>query len=163
MTQKATPNAANTAPLASPAESYRIYTVLQRAFLLLMLAGYAFYPFDLWVLDHWMDSWQSRIPFMVALPSVIFTVLMLFFPRVPIIRQTFIILMILNMLTGILGATFHFFWNFEGEIEWTFKGIKDALQGTRPVLAPMAFTHIGFTGLLCSMLPNLPTSASEHA
>lgn len=143
------------ATLRSPAESGDIYGKLRTAFLILMLAGYAFYPTDLWVLEHWLDSWQSKIPFFVAVPSAIFTFLMLFWPRNPVIRQIFIILMILNMMTGLAGVLFHFFWNFEGEIDWSYKGIKDAMQGTRPVLAPAAFFHIGFTGLLCSFLPTL--------
>ena len=140
------------ATLRSDTESADIYGKLRIAFLILMLAGYVFYPFDLYILGHWLESWQSRIPFFVAVPSAIFTFLMLFWPRTPWIRQTFIILMVLNMITGIAGVLFHFFWNFEGEIEWTFKGIKDAMQGTRPVLAAAAFFHIGFTGLLCSFL-----------
>lgn len=158
------------ATLRPDAESADIYQRLRIAFLILMLAGYVFYPFDLYILGHWLESWKSRIPFFVAVPSAVFTFLMLFWPRVPWIRQIFIILMVLNMITGIAGVLFHFMYNFEGAIEWTFKGIKDAMQGTRPVLAAAAFTHIGFTGLLCSFLtapisvpvtttPGIPTAS----
>lgn len=141
------------ATLATPLESGRIYTFLRNAFLLLILLGYVFYPFDLWVLGHWMDSWQSRIPFLVAIPSMLATVAMLFWPRAPFVRQLFITLMVLNLVTGLAGAIFHFFYNFEGELVWTFEGIKEAFAGSRPVLAAAAFAHIGFTGLLCSLLP----------
>lgn len=158
MTNRAMTDRAATdrATLNPPADSARIYGFLRNAFLILMLTGYVFYPFDLWVLGHWLESWQSRIPFLVAAPSVLFTILMLFFPRNALVRQVFIILMVLNLITGLVGATLHFFWNFEGEMDWSWNGIKEAFQGTRPVLAAMAFTHIGFTGLLCSFLPSLP-------
>jgi hypothetical protein len=138
---------------SSDLETRRTLEVLRTVFLCLILVGYVFYPMDLWILGHWLKSWQSRIPFLITVPSVVFTILMLFWRRENWVRYSFMTLMILNVLTGLTGATFHILWNFEGEINWSFKGIRDAFEGARPVLAALAFTHIGVTGLLCSLEP----------
>ena len=142
-------------------ESRRVLEVMRYVFLGLMLVGYVFYPMDLWILGHWLESWQSRIPFLVALPSVIFTVLMMVNHRLSIIRYPFIVLMVLNVLTGLLGAGFHLIYNFEGDVQWTLKGIQNAFEGSRPVFAAMAFTHLGVTGLLCSLEPPLDPTSDE--
>lgn len=134
-------------------ESRRVLEILRYVFLGLMLVGYVFYPMDLWILGHWLDSWQSRIPFLVAVPSVIFTALMLINHRANWIRYPFIALMVVNVLTGVLGAGFHIAYNFEGHVQWTLKGLRDAFEGARPVFAALAFTHLGVTGLLCSLEP----------
>jgi hypothetical protein len=146
------------ARLNSDTDARSILEVLRIVFLCLMLIGYVFYPMDLWILGHWLESWQSRIPFLITVPSVIFTILMLFWHRQNWVRYPFIVLMLLNILTGLMGAAFHLVWNFEGEISWTWKGITSAFEGARPVLAALAFTHIGVTGLLCSLEPPRKTA-----
>lgn len=138
--------------LSTSLESAQLYALLRTVFLYLMLVGYVFYPMDLWMLGHWLESWQSRIPFLLALPSVIFTILMLVSPRVGLIRYPFLALMVLNVITGLVGASFHLIYNFEGEVAWTWTRITEAFEGARPVLAAMSFTHIGVTGLLCGFL-----------
>lgn len=139
--------------LPSDTEARRLINSLRYIFLGLMLVGYVFYPLDLWILGHWTENWQSRIPFYVALPSVIFTVLMLVNYRVKWIRYPFITLMVINLLTGVAGSLFHLVFNFEGKYNWTFEGIRKAFEGDRPILAALAFAHLGVTGLLCSIVP----------
>ena len=138
---------------ASDLETRRTLEILRTVFLCLILVGYMFYPVDLWILGHWLESWQSHVPFFMAVPSVFFTILMLFWRRKNWVRYPFMVLMVLNFLTGLTGAIFHIVWNFEGHIDWSLKGIRDAFEGARPVLAALAFTHIGVTGLLCSLEP----------
>jgi hypothetical protein len=53
-----------------------------------------------------------------------------------------------SVLTGVLGAYFHLIWNMEGDINWKFEAAMEAMAGSRPVLAALAFTHMGVTGLL---------------
>jgi hypothetical protein len=149
--------------LNAPAEAAHVSNFLRSVFLGLRLLGFLVYPFDLWVLGHWLDSWQSRIPFLVALPSALLTVLFLFFPRSAPVRTLFVVFSVLNMVTGLAGATFHLVFNFEGDVSWTAQGLKDAFEGTRPVLAAAAFAHIGFTGLLCSLLPALDPAGLSAA
>lgn len=134
-------------------ETRHILEFLRTVFLCLILVGCVFYPLDLWILGHWLESWQSHVPFFMTIPSIVLTVLMIFWRRENWVRYPFMVLMILNVLTGLTGAIFHILWNFEGEINWSFKGIRDAFEGARPVLAALAFTHIGVTGLLCSLEP----------
>jgi hypothetical protein len=134
-------------------ETRQTLEVLRTVFLCLILVGLVFYTTDLWILGHWLESWQSHVPFLMAVPSFIFTVLMLFWRRENWVRYPFMALMLLDFLTGLTGAIFHIVWNFEGEINLSLKGIRDALEGARPVLAALAFTHIGVTGLLCSLEP----------
>lgn len=116
--------------------------------LLLTLVGWVMYPLELFLLDHWAESWQSKIPFAVAVPGFIFTLWVLFDRRTPWVRWAFILTMWASVLTGLLGAYFHILWNFEGEVDWTFEAAMQAVAGSRPVLAALAFTHMGVTGLL---------------
>lgn len=116
--------------------------------LLLCLVGWVMYPIELLLLDHWTENWQSRIPFFVAVPGFIFTLWVLFDRKTPWVRWAFILTMWFSVFTGVLGAYFHLVWNFEGEVGWQFETVMEAMAGSRPVLAAMAFTHMGVTGLL---------------
>lgn len=138
---------------AADSQTRQTLEVLRTVFLCLILVGLVFYTTDLWILGHWLESWQSHVPFLMAMPSFVFTVLMLFWRRENWVRYPFMVLMLLDFLTGLTGAIFHIVWNFEGEISLSLKGITDAFEGARPVLAALAFTHIGVTGLLCSLEP----------
>lgn len=138
--------------LETDTEARRLINILRYVFLGLMCVGYVFYPMDLWILGHWTENWQARIPFYIALPSAIFTVLMLVNYRLKWIRYPFIILMVLNLATGVGGALLHLVFNFEGEYNWTIEGLREAFEGFRPVLAALAFAHLGVTGLLCSLV-----------
>jgi hypothetical protein len=86
----------------------------------------------------------------MALPGLIFTALMLYDRKTAWIYNGFVILMALVAITGILGFGFHVIYNFEGKVDWRFLSTIKALEGSRAALAPLAFTHIGLTGLLCA-------------
>ncbi len=116
--------------------------------LLLILVGWVLYPVELIILQHWLDSPESRIPFLISIPALISTVLILFDRKTPWIRWFFIVSMWISVLTGIIGAYYHWVWNFEGEINWEFSAAMEALAGSRPVLVALVFTHMGVTGLL---------------
>ncbi|MCX7782989.1 MAG: hypothetical protein N2318_05025, partial [Meiothermus sp.] len=106
------------------------------------------YPLELIILGHWAESWQSKMPFLLAIPGLIATALILFDRKTPWIRLFFIVTMWVSVLTGALGAYFHVLWNFEDEVNWEFDKAMQAVAGARPVLAALAFTHMGVTGLL---------------
>ena len=118
--------------------------------LLLCLVGWVMYPVELLLLDHWTESWQSKIPFLVAVPGFLFTLWVLFDRKTPWVRWAFILTMWASVLTGVLGAYFHLLWNAQdAEVSlWSLKGFLEAFEGSRPVLAALAFTHMGVTGLL---------------
>ncbi len=116
--------------------------------LLLCLVGWVMYPVELLLLDHWAESWQSKIPFFVAVPGFVFTLWVLFDRKTPWVRWAFLLTMWASVLTGVLGVYFHVLWNFEGEVSWKFEAVMEAVAGSRPVLAALAFTHMGVTGLL---------------
>ncbi len=116
--------------------------------LLLCLVGWVMYPVELLLLEHWTESWQSKIPFFVAVPGFVFTLWVLFDRKTSWVRWAFVLTMWASVLTGVLGAYFHLLWNFEGEVNWEFTAAMEAMAGSRPVLAALAFTHMGVTGLL---------------
>ncbi len=116
--------------------------------LLLVLVGWIMYPLELIILGHWAESWQSKIPFLLSVPGFITTLLVLFNRKTPWIRLTFVVVMWLAVLTGAFGAYFHILWNFEDGVNWQFDKAMEAVAGSRPVLAALAFTHMGVTGLL---------------
>jgi H+/gluconate symporter-like permease len=116
--------------------------------LLLVLVGWVMYPLELLILNHWLESWQSKVPFLLAIPGFVFTVWILFDRETPWVRMAFIITMWVSLIVGLLGAFYHVVWNFDGEVEWYFDTTMEAIAGDRPTLAAMAFTHMGVTGLL---------------
>lgn len=116
--------------------------------LLLCLAGWAIYPVELIILDHWTENWQAKVPFILAIPAFILTVWVLFDRRTPWVRTAFVVVMWLAVATGLAGAMFHLLWNFDGEVNWAFEETMAAMEGSRPVLAALAFTHMGLTSLL---------------
>ncbi|AFV76180.1 hypothetical protein Thermus77359_03000 [Thermus oshimai] len=121
---------------------------IRTVMLLLCLVGWVMYPLELLLLEHWTEAWQSRIPFFVAVPGFIFTLWVLFDRKTSWVRWAFLLTMWASVLTGALGAYFHLLWNFEGEVDWDFAAAMEAMAGSRPVLAALAFTHMGVTGLL---------------
>lgn len=125
-------------------EEERLLEFLRSAFLLIALVGFAFYGMEHWVLDHWTESWQSRIPFYVSLVGFPLTLLM-FFHRGKWVRYPFLAWMLLSVVTGVLGAYYHLLWNAQdAEVSlWSLKGFLEAFEGSRPVLAALAHTHVG--------------------
>ncbi|WP_038046841.1 hypothetical protein [Thermus caliditerrae] len=125
-------------------EEERVLEFLRSTFLLIALVGFAFYGMEHWVLDHWTESWQSKIPFFVSLVGFPLTLLM-FFHRGKWVRYPFLLWMLVSVLTGIVGAYYHLLWNAQdAEVSlWSLKGFLEAFEGSRPVLAALAHTHVG--------------------
>lgn len=130
--------------------SQKILEGVRTAFLLFNLVGFVVYPLELTLMGHWLDSFGSKIPYLVSIPGLIFTALVLWDRRPSWIYYGFIVVMVLVAVTGLAGHVAHLIYNFEGKIDWRFGNTIKALEGSRPALAPLAFTHIGLTGLLCA-------------
>lgn len=125
-------------------EEERLLEFLRSVFLLIAMVGFVFYGMEHWILDHWMESWQSRIPFFVSLVGFPLTLVM-FFHRGKWIRYPFLLWMLVTVATGLLGAYYHLLWNAQdAEVSlWSLKGFLEAFEGSRPVLAALAHTHVG--------------------
>ncbi|GAA5334794.1 MULTISPECIES: hypothetical protein [Thermus] len=125
-------------------EEERVLEFLRSTFLLIALVGFAFYGMEHWVLDHWTESWQSKIPFFVSLVGFPLTLLM-FFHRGKWVRYPFLFWMLVSVATGVAGAYFHLLWNAQdAEVNlFTLRGFLEAFEGSRPVLAALAHTHVG--------------------
>ncbi|WP_243029723.1 hypothetical protein [Thermus altitudinis] len=125
-------------------EEERLLEFLRSAFLLIAMVGFVFYGMEHWVLDHWTDSWQSRIPFFVSLVGFPLTLLM-FLHRGKWVRYPFLLWMLVSVLTGAVGAYYHLVWNAQdAEVSlWSLSGFLEAFKGSRPVLAALAHTHVG--------------------
>lgn len=125
-------------------EEERLLEFLRALFLLIAMVGFAFYGMEHWILDHWTESWQSRIPFLVSLVGFPLTLLM-FFHRGRWVRYPFLLWMLVSVLTGIMGAYYHLLWNAQdAEVNlWSLSGFLEAFKGSRPVLAALAHTHVG--------------------
>lgn len=116
----------------------------------LILLSWAMYPVELLIIGHWLDSWQSMVPFILTVPGVIFTAWVLFFDRsTPWLRTAFITTMWASIVVGLVGGYFHWVWNMQdaGGVEWYWSYAMEEFHGFRPVLAAMAYTYMGITGL----------------
>ncbi|WP_243089810.1 hypothetical protein [Thermus neutrinimicus] len=125
-------------------EEERLLEFLRSIFLLIAMVGFVFYGMEHWILDHWTETWQSKIPFFVSLVGFPLTLLM-FFHRGKWVRYPFLLWMLVSVLTGILGAYYHLVWNAQdAEVSlWSLAGFLEAFKGSRPVLAALAHTHVG--------------------
>lgn len=130
----------------------RLLETLRTIFMLIALVGFAFYGMEHWVTGHFADSWQSRIPFYVSLIGFPLTLAM-FFYRGALLRYPFLAFMVVTILTGMTGAVWHLLWN-AGDEEvslFSLSGFITAFEGSRPVLAALAHTHIGAVGLIAGL------------
>lgn len=136
--------------LGAQLPAVKILEGVRTAFLLFNLVGFVMYPIELYFVGHWLDSAGSRIPFLVSVPGFILTLAILINRKNPVIYWLFVAAMVAAAATGVAGFLFHILYNFEGEVDWSFVATTAALEGARPVLAALAYTHIGLTGLLCA-------------
>ena len=53
------------------------------------------------------------------------------------------------IIVGLVGGYFHWVWNMQdaGGVEWYWSYAMSEFHGFRPVLAAMAYTYMGITGL----------------
>lgn len=138
-----------------PAETdtQRFLEVLRVIFLLIAAGGFIFYAVDHWVVEHFtLEHWTARIPLWVSVVGAPLTIL-LFFARSRLVIYPFLLWMVISVLTGLLGALLHLFFNAEtqGVSVFTLSGFAAAMDGFRPVLAALAHTHVGFVGLIAGL------------
>lgn len=136
-------------------EQERLLELVRSTFLLLCVVGFTFYGVEHWVLKHYLESWQSKIPLYLSLVGVPLTAAM-FLHRGPLVRYPFLVWMAASLLFGIAGAFFHLQWNAQdAEVSiWNWGGFVEAFEGARPVLAALAHTHIGAVGLIVGLTIN---------
>ncbi len=129
----------------------RTLEIVRIVMLLLVMFGWLMYPVELFIIGHWLDTWESLVPFFVSVPGLIFTAWIFFDRKTTWLRLAFIITMWLSIATGLTGAYFHWVWNMMdvGGVSWDFNDAIEEFHGFRPVLAALAFTHMGVTGLAC--------------
>ncbi|MDZ7706294.1 MAG: hypothetical protein U5J97_00110 [Trueperaceae bacterium] len=123
---------------------------LRVVMMFLLLMSFAMYPVELFIVGHWLDTWQSLVPFVLTVPGVLFTAWVLFFDRsTPWVRTAFIVTMWASIFVGVLGGYYHWIWNMldVGGIQWNWSYAMEEFHGYRPVLAAMAYTYMGITGL----------------
>jgi hypothetical protein len=123
---------------------------LRVVMMFLLLMSFLMYPVDLIIIGHWLDSWQSIIPFLLSIPGVIFTVWVFLFDRsTPWVRVAFMATMWASIIVGLIGGYWHWVWNMQdaGGVEWSWSYAMEEFHGFRPVLAAMAYTYMGITGL----------------
>ena len=136
---------------AATTNTARALEIVRMVLVFLVFGGLLGYALELWVIGHWLPTFQSQIPFYVALPGVIFTAWIFFDRTTPWVRVAFIVTMCLMIVTGALGAYYHWIWNMEDArgIRWDFTYSIAQFHGFRPVLAALAYTNMGVTGLAC--------------
>jgi len=54
-----------------------------------------------------------------------------------------------SIFVGLLGGYYHWIWNMldVGGVQWNWGYAMEEFHGYRPVLAAMAYTYMGITGL----------------
>jgi len=123
---------------------------LQNFFLVIAAFGFVFYGVEHWVIDHQtLSSPLALIPLWVSLAGAPLAIMMFFTTNKPL-TFLFIFAMAIAVLTGMVGAALHLWWNGQdlGVSIFTISGFLDAMQVPyRPVLAGLAHTHVGAVGL----------------
>ena len=129
----------------------RTLEIVRVVLLALILGAFIMYPVELFIIGHWLDTWESLVPFWLTVPAVLFTVWVLFDRKTSWVRWAFIITMWAAIATGIIGAYWHWVWNMmdAGQVAWDWTFAMEEFHGFRPVLAAMAYTNMGVTGLAC--------------
>lgn len=152
--------------IEAESQKARFLEVLRAIFLLIAAGGFVFYGVDHWVVEHFVTEqmhWSARIPLWVSVVGFPLTMLV-FFTRSPWLVVPLILWMIVSILTGIVGAVLHLFYNAAGAQVSVFtpNGFVEAMNGFRPVLAALAHTHVGFVGLIPLLtLHGLPWTPKE--
>jgi hypothetical protein len=123
---------------------------LQNFFLVIAAFGFVFYGVEHWVIDHQtLSSPLALIPLWVSLAGAPLAIMMFFTTNKPL-TFLFIFAMVIAVLTGMVGAALHLWWNGQdlGVSIFTISGFLEAMQVPyRPVLAGLAHTHVGAVGL----------------
>lgn len=130
----------------------RLLEFVRGTFLVLCSVGFVFYGADIWMMGHFAESWQSQVPFYVSAVGLPVTLAMLLW-RGKWIRYPFLLVMAISVLTGLIGTFFHLQWNAQdAEVSlWSISGFIESFEGSRPVLAAMAYLNIGAVGLIIGL------------
>ena len=134
-------------------ENQKILTFLQLFFLLFPAFGFFYFGVEHWVIDHWLDSFSSRIPFYAAVIGLPLTLAM-FFTTHKAVRLPYTIFMAITIGVGLAGALFHLVYNAgdAGVSLFSISGIFEAFTDPfRPVLAALAHVNIGAVGLVVGL------------
>ena len=126
-------------------ETYRLKKVLVLALLFMMIGSLL----ELYLLDHYEDSWQL-IP-ILSVGTTLVTLLILFFKKTTKVVNLFKAVLILTALSGVYGVFLHLQSNFEFEQDMkptatNFELITDSLSGALPTLAPMSLVVLACIG-----------------
>ena len=129
----------------------RALELVRMVLMFLVLGGLLGYALELYVIGHWLPTLQSQIPFYVTIPGVVFVAWIFFDRTTPWVRIAFVVTMLVFVATGLLGAYYHWLWNMldAGEVDWSFTFAMENFHGFRPILAALACTNMGVTGLAC--------------
>jgi len=126
-------------------ETYRLKKVLVLALLFMMIGTLL----ELYLLDHYEDSWQL-IP-ILSVGTTLVTLLILFFKKTTKVVNLFKAVLILTALSGVYGVYLHLQSNFEFEQDMKptasfWQLITDSLSGALPTLAPMSLVVLACIG-----------------
>ena len=126
-------------------ETYRLKKVLVLALLFMMIGSLL----ELYLLDHYEDSWQL-IP-VLSVGTTLVTLLILFFKKTTKVVNLFKAVLILTALSGVYGVYLHLQSNFEFEQDMKptasfWQLITDSLSGALPTLAPMSLVVLACIG-----------------
>ena len=126
-------------------ERFRLKQVLVLA-LLFMIVGSLL---ELYLLDHYEDTWQL-IP-ILSIGTTLVSLLILFFKQSKKLFNLFKSVLILTALSGVYGVFLHLQSNFEFEQDMkptatNLELITDSLSGALPTLAPMSLVVLACIG-----------------
>lgn len=127
----------------------RTLEIVRMVLMFLVFFGLLMYPVELFLIGHWLPNWQAQIPFYLTVPALILTAWIYFDRSTPWVRVAFITVMWIAVATGVLGAYYHWYYNMQdaGGIDWSFGYAIENFHGFRPILAALAYTNMGVTGL----------------
>ena len=126
-------------------ETYRLKKVLVLALLFMMIGTLL----ELYLLDHYEDTWQL-IP-ILSVGTTLVTLLILFFKKTTKVVNLFKAVLILTALSGVYGVYLHLQSNFEFEQDMkptatNLELITESLSGALPTLAPMSLVVLACIG-----------------
>ncbi len=139
---------------ASPVSTADVSSTLGRLRLLLLglvALGAVGLTLELLLLEHW-EEWRQWTPLILLVCTALGAGAVAWRPRPGLLRG-FRILMLLAVVSGVVGAVFHYESNaeLEREIHPELSGpslVRAALGGGTPTLAPGAMIQLGLLGLL---------------
>lgn len=136
---------------AATSKTTRALELVRMVLMFLVFFGLLMYPVELFLIGHWLPNWQAQIPFFLTVPALVLTAWIYFDRSTPWVRVTYIVVMWAAVATGVLGAYYHWVYNMmdASGIEWNFTYAMENFHGYRPILAALAYTNMGVTGLAC--------------